>query len=186
MQDFSIERLVPRFILNDRTGHAMAKAIGAGLKYLCDRVDDGVAAICDVDRMPEWRLDEYAWELGAEWYDSTTGVEDKRKQIKYAFSVYRKLGTKAGVLDAVEGVFGEGMIQEWFQYDGAPYHFKVYVTDESAVYDRRGEFMRVLGYVQNIRSVLDSIEVRGMNSETTAYYAAAVSSISARSSAVAS
>lgn len=186
MIDFDVKTIVPRFIMKDRNGYAIAKAIEKALRIFCDVCMDGADAVTNIDRMPEWRLNEYAWEYGIVWYDSTTSVDEKRKQIKYASSVFRMLGTKAGVLDAVEGVFGEGMIQEWFQYGGQPFHYKVYVTDDSAVYDRRNEFMRILGYVQNIRSVLDSVEVRGTDSATTAYIAAAVSSIAAQSSAAAS
>ena len=186
MLEFRIEDIVPKFILCDKNGYAMAKAIEAGMKYFINRIDESMAIITDIDSMPEWRLDEMAWESDARWYDQTSDIDEKRKQIRLINAVFSTIGTKAGVLDAVEGVFGEGMIQEWFQYGGQPFHYKVYVTDDSAVYDRRNEFMRILGYVQHIRSVLDSVEVRGTDSATTAYIAAAVSSIAAQSSAAAS
>ena len=171
MIEFDFSRIVPKFLMNDRNGYAMAMAINAALTIYCDVIEQAVRILNDVDSMPEWRLDEYAWEYGILWYDATGDIEEKRNQIRNANIVYRTLGTKGGVLDAVKNIFGEGSIEEWYQYDGDPYHYKIYVTDDSALYARNKNFLRLLSFVPNVRSVLDSVEVRGAKSNAPVHTA---------------
>ena len=61
MINFSIHQLFPDFILEDKNGFAMAKAIEKMLQIMCDTVRNGVDTVKDVEKMPEWRLDELAW-----------------------------------------------------------------------------------------------------------------------------
>ena len=65
MFDFRIEDLLPAFLLADRNGYAMAKAVEAALKIMCSTVQTGLDIVKDVEQMPEWRLDEMAWEMGS-------------------------------------------------------------------------------------------------------------------------
>lgn len=55
----------PRFLLNDKNGYALACALLRGMTLMQETVDAGVACVQDVNAMPEWRLDEMAWELAA-------------------------------------------------------------------------------------------------------------------------
>ena len=78
MIDFSIMQLFPDFLLADKNGFAMAKAIEKALQIMCDTVQTGVDTVQNVDKMPEWRLDEMAWELGC-LYDYNASIDAKRK-----------------------------------------------------------------------------------------------------------
>ena len=78
-----IARLVPRFILYDRSGYAMAKALEAGLMAFDRVIGDGVNCLLKISEMPEWRLDEMAWEYGC-LYDEAAPVEVKRQWIENA------------------------------------------------------------------------------------------------------
>ena len=64
MIDFSITHLFPEFLLADKNGFAMARAIEKALQIMCDTIQTGVDNVQDVEKMPEGRLDEMAWELG--------------------------------------------------------------------------------------------------------------------------
>lgn len=65
MTDVLLGHLFPRFLLEDRNGRAMAEAIRAALTLLCGTARQGLSTVTDVKSMPEWRLDEMAWELAA-------------------------------------------------------------------------------------------------------------------------
>lgn len=173
MIPFEIERMVPKFLLRDKNGYALAKAIEAGLKYYCDAVKKGASIIEDVDSMPEWRLDEMAWELGAEWYDYGADIERKRAQIAGAEEYYNRLGTPSAVQRIINDVYGEGTIEEWFNYDGQPYHFSVNTTNDSAIMENRAKFLALLDQVANVRSVLDNVYYYG-SKDANAYAATRV------------
>lgn len=173
MLSFDIERLLPAFLIHDRNGYAMAKAIEAGLKYLCERTSYGTDIIGNIADMPEWRLDEYAWEMGAVWYDSTASVDEKREQAHMLDEVYRKIGTKKALLDAVSSLFGSGsIVDEWFDYGGEPYHYKIRVTNDEATTSRREECVRLINIVTGVRCVLDSLQYYGSSGTTETIYTA--------------
>ena len=155
MFEFDIQRLFPKFILKDKNGYAMAKAIEAGLNYFLEKAQDGLDCVQDVDKMPEWRLDEMAWEYNI-LYDYSESVETKRKWIKNAVAYYAKYGTAAAIVNYLEGVFDSVTVEEWWEYGGDPCHFRVIVTGEwSAVADEWAK--KAIAEVQNVRSVLDNI-----------------------------
>lgn len=160
-----ITELVPSFILSDKNGYALAKAIEVMMQAMCDIVQAGVDTILDIDKMPEWRLDEVAWEMNIGWYDTETDIESKRQQLKSAQEFAGKLGTPAAMLSAIEAVFGEGALSEWFEYDGEPYHYTITTSNSTALTDNRARFMRLVDIVGNVRSVLDNIYYIGESAD---------------------
>ena len=133
MIKFEMTQLFPRFLRNDVNGYAMCKAIEKALQIADEVIQTGVDAVQDVSKMPEWRLDEMAWEMDAQWYDYDEDLEIKRKQIDNAMSFYNRLGTPYAIRSAIEAVYGSGMLKEWFDYDGEPYHFKIFTTNNEAL-----------------------------------------------------
>ena len=105
MFEFDFSRLFPRFLLNDKNGYAMAKAIEAGLNYFLEKCQDGLDCVQNVEKMPEWRLDEMAWEYNI-LYDYAAPVATKRIWIANAIEYYAKYGTAAAITKYLEGVFG--------------------------------------------------------------------------------
>ena len=108
-----------------------------------DSSNQGLAAGCDIvsrdayarlkllsrwdkiDQLSEAELDEMAWELNIQWYDSTAPIAAKRAVIRNSDRVYSKLGTPYAVEQIVADYFGTGEVREWYQYGGQPHHFKV-------------------------------------------------------------
>ncbi len=154
-----IERLVPRFILRDKNGYALARAIEAALSALNETVADGVKTLSDYDAMPEWRLDELAWETGC-LYDYNADIETKRETIRNSLRIWRTIGTKGAVQTAVRALFPDGEVIEWFEYGGAPYAFRVILNAEPRAGDdaRLAELRRSVEFYKNVRSTLDGIE----------------------------
>lgn len=102
-----------------------------------------------------------AWELNALWYDYSESLDVKRQQIAGAMTFYDRLGTPYAVLSAVKAVYGDGMLSEWFEYGGDPYHFKVFTTNSTALTENKSKFLALLSAVKSLRSVLDSVTYYG-------------------------
>lgn len=155
MIDFAIHHLFPDFILADKNGYAMAKAIERALQIVCSTVRTGVDNLQNVDKMPEWRLDEMAWELGC-LYDYNANIKAKRRWIKDATPLYAALGTPQAIYNFLEGFFDQVELEEHWQYAGEPFHFRVTVSGE---WNDANEawLRRAIAASKNARSVLDDI-----------------------------
>lgn len=182
---FDITKLVPKFIMNDRNGYAIAKAIEAALLYFSSRAKAGLAAITDTENMPEWRLDEMAWELDVGWYDYSADIETKRAVIAGAEEFYNRLGTPSAVESAISATFDQGAVSEWFEYGGEPYHFQVRTSDVTLLTTKRAKFFSLLEQTKNVRSVLDNVFYEGDDRTEDEYAAAGVGSISCTMTATA-
>lgn len=157
MFTFDVTKHVPRFLLEDKNGYALAKAIEAGIQIMNDTIQQGVNCIYDYDTMPEWRLDELAWETNC-LYDYNADIATKRQWIKNAIPLYRLFGTPRAVYQYIASYFGGMDLEENWQYDGQPYHFRVTVegewTPENEAWARKA-----IAAAKNVRSVLDSLRI---------------------------
>ena len=157
MIKFDVYDIYPKFILQDRNGYAMAKALEAGMKYYLDKCRDGVDTLLDVDKMPEWRLDEMAWEYNIP-YDFEANISQKREWVRNAIPMYRILGTKRAIIQYLTGYFGEIEVQENWEYGGDPFHFMVTVggewTPKTEAWARKA-----IERVRSVRSVLDDLRI---------------------------
>ena len=157
MFTINIAQWVPKFILGDKNGYALAKAIEAGLQKMNDVVLEGFECIANYDTMPEWRLDELAWETNC-LYDYNASIETKRQWIKNAIPLYRLFGTPMAVYKYLSGYFDGVDLEENWIYNGSPYHFRVTVegvwTPENEAWARKA-----IGAAKNVRSVLDSLRI---------------------------
>lgn len=154
---FDIHWLFPKFILRDKNGYAMAKAIEAGLKYFLEKAQEGLDILQDVDKMPEWRLDEMAWELNC-LYDISADIDVKREWIRNAVPLYSIWGTKKSVAEYLKGYFGEIEVQENWQYGGEPFHFRITVAGEWTP-ENEAWARRAVERAKNVRSVLDEMRI---------------------------
>lgn len=157
MIGFSIEQLVPEFLRDDKNGYAIAKAIEAGLAYFLECAQAGVDCLMDMEKAPEWRLDEMAWELGC-LYDYQADVKAKRRWIQDAMPLFSSYGTPQAIYNFLKGYFDNVELEEFWEYGGEPYHFRVIVSgdwsEKNAAWTRKA-----IETAKNMRSVLDELSV---------------------------
>lgn len=151
------EDIFPRFLLRDRDGLAACRALEAGLNYLLARAGAGLELLDNIDTMPEWRLDEVAWETNCP-YDDKADVEEKRAWVRAAASREAIMGTPAAVQDAVQGALPGALVEEWFRYGGDPYHFRLVGQGSPEAVALAEELARRSA---NLRSVLDNTVMGG-------------------------
>lgn len=156
LEDVEILKLLPAWMRDDGSVQGLSagsdevtKAINAKLNLL-SRWDK-------LDQLNEAELDEMAWELNIQWYDSTASIETKRTVIRNSDLVYSKLGTSYAVEQIVTSYFGSGEVREWFEYGGEPHHFKVLSANPELVNNNLQLFLKLLGVVKRRSSWLDSI-----------------------------
>ena len=156
---FDIRQIFPKYILNDRNGYALAKAIEKCFRIAAKAAEDGINTILDPDKMPEWRLDELAREYNC-LYDFKGTLEQKRGWIKNAPMYFSKHGTPEGIRQYLGVYFGEAQILEWFENNLTAGYFDVQVmgvrSDENEAWIRAA-----VEKAKNVRSVLNNIIYNG-------------------------
>lgn len=112
----------------------------------------------DIDKLDDETLDYFAVEMRTMYYDQSLPIEKKRAIIKNTLNWYTKGGTSSAVTELLSVVFGEGDLEEWFNYDGDPYHFRAVlpVSQGSAVGDMN-LFRELIQKIKNVRSHVDEL-----------------------------
>ena len=107
----------------------------AGMNPLVDTIAEAISKLgmkvvfpniyARIDELPEDLLDILAKDFKVDWYDYNWGIEAKRQTIKDSFYVHRHLGTVGAVKTALSDVWPPSTVEEWFEYGGEPYYFRV-------------------------------------------------------------
>ena len=121
-----------------------------------------------------------AYDLHVDWYDYSYPIEVKRQTIRDSVRVHRRLGTKYAVETALGAVFPGTRVQEWFEYGGEPYMFKVIIgaTESGVSADRQAAVLERVRFYKNLRSHLEAISYQ--IEKKAAVFTAAVNSVGVR------
>lgn len=124
-----------------------------------------------IDELDDNLLDILATDLNVQFYDEGYDIDIKRNLIKKALLWWMKAGTKSAVEELVSTVFGSGEVQEWFEYDGKPFFFRISV-DKSVTQEQIDKIHEIINKVKNCRSHLEYIISTVYITETRKIYAA--------------
>ena len=149
--------IMPEKLASQVETKAFAYAVGRQIEKLC-AYSDAARTYAAIATMPEWLLDYMAVELRTPSYDENYSLKTKRALIQGSLLFYTQMGTPAAVNRIIETIFETGYIEEWYEYDGDPHHFRAYVGDGGEVGPGDlEEFRRVLSSVKRLSSWLDDI-----------------------------
>lgn len=149
--------IMPENLASQVETKAFAYAVGRQIEKLC-AYSDAARTYAAIATMPEWLLDYMAIELRTPSYDENYSLKTKRELIQGSLLFYTQMGTPAAVNRIIETIFETGYIEEWYEYDGDPHHFRAYVGDGGEVGPGElEEFRRVLSSVKRLSSWLDDI-----------------------------
>ena len=149
--------IMPENLASQVETKAFAYAVGRQIEKLC-AYSDAARTYAAIATMPELLLDYMAVELRTPSYDENYSLKTKRALIQGSLLFYTQMGTPAAVNRIIETIFETGYIEEWYEYDGDPHHFRAYVGDGGEVGPGElEEFRRVLSSVKRLSSWLDDI-----------------------------
>lgn len=156
LQEAEILKLLPAWMRDDGSVKGLAEGTDEVTRALAARIKL-MSRWNQIDQLDEQTLDEMAWELNIQWYDSTAPIETKRAVIRNSDRVYAKLGTPYAVAQIIADYFGTGEVREWYQYGGKPYHFKVLSDNPGLVNENLDLFLSLLRTVKRRSAWLDAI-----------------------------
>lgn len=156
LTDVDLLRLIPAFMRDDRNAKAFAYAVNSKIAEVSQAIVHA-KIYSRIDSLSEEVLDELAWQFNIVEYRNEYDISVKRELIKGCMQLHYKRGTVAAVEDAVKKIFGDATVEEWFDYGGNPYHFKVRTSNIGATDEMVQEVARVVKETQNVRSYLEEV-----------------------------
>lgn len=126
-----------------------------------------------IDELDDAVLDELAWEFHINWYNSTAELTVKRQIVKDSILVHMYRGTPFAVEQVIQTYFGDGFVQEWFEYGGLPGMFKVVTSNSSVTAELANQFISVLNSVKRKSAHLEEILI-ALSGEMELYFGCAV------------
>lgn len=149
---------LPQVLRDDPGMCALAAATAEALSARPAEIDK-LRIYPRIDELPEELLDILAYDFKVDWWDGDYSLEEKRKTLKDSWRVHRMLGTKAAVEAAISAIYPQTKVQEWFEYGGKPYYFKLQIdaTDQDISSARHRRVLERVNFYKNLRSHLDGI-----------------------------
>lgn len=113
------------------------------------------------DTVPSKYLKYLAYALSVDPWRSDWSDEDKRATIRASLAVHRIKGTKGAILRALAAINVPSSITEWFEYNGAPYHFRVEanISGRAVTEDDFALILSIIDSTKNTRSWLERLRV---------------------------
>lgn len=155
----NLMRALPDVLKKDAGMYALAADLAQVLSKRSEEIES-LMIYSRIDQLPEELLDMLAYDFNVTWWDRSLDLAAKRKMIQESWHVRKHLGTKYAVELAVSAAFGSGIVSEWFEYGGEPYHFRITFVELREVLENYGKFLRMLEAVKRKSAVLDSVTAR--------------------------
>lgn len=154
----NLMRVFPMAFTEDKRLLALGKAIAEELVRREAEAKLGIL-YADIDNLPEKVLDILAYDFKVDWWDTSYTLEEKRRTLKDSWKVHRIMGTKAAVELGLSGIYPDTQVEEWFEYGGKPYHFKLTIdtTHQIVELKKHEQVLNRVNYYKSLRSHLECI-----------------------------
>ena len=154
-------RSLPPTLKDDPEINALGWAIAEQLQITARQIRQNII-YARIDELDEQTLDILAYDLHVDWYDHSYPIEVKRQTIKDSVKIHRRLGTKYAVETALGAVFPGTRVEEWFEYDGDPYTFRVIInaTENGVTAAQQAAVLERVIFYKNLRSHLEAVRFK--------------------------
>ena len=159
LSDVSIIKLLPPNLARDKNVLMMCEAFDDELRRIIADIP-GIGIISNLVRkqiIDNLLLDLLAWQLHCDFYSPDFPIEKKQEIILKSLDWHTRKGTPSVVEEIVSTVFSRAEVQEWFEYGGLPYRFRIGTEEEMPNVAARENLIRAINSVKNTRSFLDAI-----------------------------
>lgn len=149
---------LPLVLQRDESTGALADATAEVLAHRLEEIDR-LRIISNIDNLEEALLAILARDFKVDWWDPDYSLEEKRRTVKSSWRVHKTLGTKAAVETAIRAIYPLTTVEEWFEYGGEPYHFRlnIDITSDSGDRARQKRVLDRLNFYKSLRSHNDGV-----------------------------
>lgn len=165
--------ILPSSFANNTETAALAYAIGNQVAKICAYADNA-RTYAAIQTMPENVLDALAIELRTPAYSQDFTITVKRALVQGTLLFYMEMGTPAAVNQLICTIFSDGNIEEWFEYEGEPHHFRANITNNAISTANVEDFKTILNTVKRLSSWIDEITQEIYMPEITLFFGVAM------------
>lgn len=160
LDEISFLDLLPESIKGDSQVEGAARALDEQIQSV-----NGLLHVpqlyARLEDLPDRVLDLLAWQFGINTWRPGYSLRSKQDLIRTSIAWHRYLGTPYAVKTVAQAIMGPTEIEEWYEYGGSPYLFRVYINLEARglsedEFDRGTEAIMA---TKNARSHLDLLRV---------------------------
>ena len=109
-----------------------------------------------LDELPTAVLNLLAWQYHVDFFKYDMTDEVKRNLIRQSIAWHRIKGTPTAVEEMVTAIYATAEVEEWYTYDGEPFHFRVNIFGEAVTDAEILKDLQTAVYaVKNVRSIFD-------------------------------
>jgi phage tail P2-like protein len=157
LSNVSVLNLLPQNIADDSNVKMMAEAFDNTLHDIINKIPD-VAIIPNLmlDKIAnETLVDLLAWQFHVDFYQPDFPLDIKIGLVKKSLDWHTRKGTPSTVEEIVTDIFAEAHLEEWYEYNGLPHHFRATVGDFLPDSATIAKITRAINSVKNTRSFMD-------------------------------
>jgi phage tail P2-like protein len=158
IRNFNLLDILPPNLQSDTTVQNICASITSQLQTI-STMTDNIRIISKLSQQPSEVIDNLAWQWDCIFYDDSLPLATRRALVQNSLIWHFTQGTAACVQDAVSTVLSAGVVTEWFNYDGSPYHFRVQTGEIMSSDDIYNQLLAVINATKNIRSWLDGVVI---------------------------
>ena len=156
LESISLVDILPSSIAGDEKVKAAAAALDDELTTV-NTATDRVRNLWNLDEADEDLLKTLAWGFHVDFWDDDFSKEQKIEVVESALALHMKRGTPGAIEHILQNILGGGIVEEWFEYGGRPFHFRV-VSNAGAEDEKQDTQLRAaIEWAKNERSVLDAV-----------------------------
>ncbi len=167
--------LIPPSISGDPQVKGLSVAVSPQLQEVSNVIRESII-LARLNELPEEVVDLLAWQYHVDFYEQDLPIGQKRELVRTSIDAHRHKGTPYAVELVVKAILNDGIVQEWFEYGGEPYHFRVIKINGQVTAEMYPKLKKAVETVKNTRSWFESVSLyREMNG--TVYVGGACSSL---------
>ncbi|AIF51266.1 phage tail protein I [Pelosinus sp. UFO1] len=156
--------LIPPSISADPQVQAISAAVTPQLQEVSQSIRECII-LARLDELPEEVVDLLAWQHHVDFYDADLSINQKRNLVRTSIDAHRHKGTPYAVELVVKSILEDAVVQEWFEYGGEPYFFRVIKINGQITADMYPRLKKAIDTVKNTRSWLEGVSLsRTINS----------------------
>ena len=153
INELKLKNEIPENLLYDKKVYLLAESLNNSIQKVAEWINK-INYIKNLHELPESIIDHLLWEAhigDEEGLFLAETLEDKVKLLEESIDLHRTKGTPYAVEHVLDVFNVKGNVEEWFEYDGLPYHFVVELQVNNK-FQRIKDIRRLIMHYKNKRS----------------------------------
>jgi len=159
LENVSVLNIMPPNLAADHNVKVLARAFDEVLRNIISKIP-GVAIIPNLvlsQIVNETLIDLLAWQFHVDFYSPDLPIDIKIGLVRKSIDWHTRKGTPSTLEEIITQIFADAHIQEWYEYGGPPYHFRITTAGDYPNDETIAKIFDAINSVKNTRSHLNSL-----------------------------